>query len=65
MNNKAMEYTWIITYRVVGDNQIQTMEKDLHFNKAHNVGKWFNLCNNGTNGRRKLEFVNAKIKMPE
>ena len=60
-----MENTWIISYRIVGDTRVQIMEIDLHFNKAHNVGKWFNMCHNGTNGRRKLEFINAKIKVPE
>jgi hypothetical protein len=62
MKDKSMEYKWEITYRVIGNTEIRTMERNLHFNKAHNVGKWFNMCNNGTNGRKKLEFINAKIK---
>jgi hypothetical protein len=62
MKGKSMEYKWEITYRIVGGNGEQTMERNLHFNKAHNVGKWFNMCNNGINGRKKLEFINAKIK---
>jgi hypothetical protein len=57
-----MEYDWIITYRIVGDTRVLTMEISLHFNKAHNVGKWFKMCYNGTNGKRNCEFINAKIK---
>lgn len=53
---------WVITYRVVGDNKEQTMEVSLHFNKSHNVGRWFKNCHSGTGGRRDLEFINAKIK---
>ena len=57
-----MEYTWIISYRIVGNNKILTMERDLHLKTAHRVGNWFNMCHNGVDGRRKLEFVNAKLK---
>jgi len=57
-----MEYTWIITYRVVGDTEEKIMEINLHFNKAHNVGKWFKMCYNGIEGKRNFEFINAKIK---
>ena len=62
MTGRSMEYKWEITYRIVGDDREQTMKRDLHFNKAHNVEKWFNMCNNGINGRKKLEFINAEIK---
>jgi hypothetical protein len=59
---KNEKMNWVITYRIVGDNRELTMERELHFNKAHNVGRWFNMCYNGTNGSRKLEFINAKEK---
>jgi hypothetical protein len=62
MKGKSMEYKWEIIYRIVGDNREETMVRDLHLKTAHNVGKWFNMCNNGINGRKKLEFINAKIK---
>lgn len=61
MKNKSMEYKWEITYRIVGDNREETMERDLYLKTAHKVEKWFNMCHNGIDGRRKLEFINAKI----
>jgi len=62
MNCKSMEYKWEITYKIVGDNTERIMERDLHLKTAHKVGKWFNMCYNGIDGKRKLEFINAKIK---
>jgi hypothetical protein len=62
MKGRSMEYKWEITYRTVGDNREQIMERNLHLKTAHKVEKWFNMCHNGIDGRKKLEFINAKIK---
>jgi hypothetical protein len=62
MKSKSIEYKWEITYKKIDNNREETMERDLHLKTVHNVEKWFNVCYNGIDGKRKLEFINAKIK---
>ena len=56
MNSKSI--TWVIEYKIIGNDNIKAMEINLYFNKVNNVKRWFN----SSNHRKNFEFVNAKIK---